>query len=140
VVVSIETISWSNDPVITLKTDSRSYWMVSFEHLHDVTVEVGDLVEVGQVLGTPSQVGYEGTGFGFTELAVWTGGATVADIEKVCPFSTLEEGLKPDYAQKINQFATDWESYIGTDVYAQNEWVLPGCLLEQMKENEAMNP
>ena len=67
-----------------------------------------------------------------TELAVWTGG--INGIYKYCPFDFLDENFKPVYEEKLNRLVRDWEEFIGKDVYYQDAWVSPGCLVDKIKE------
>ena len=109
---------------------TSSPWFVSYEHMINLTVKEGDVVKAGDIVGeaaprikTPD---YE---FAMVELAVWTGGGP-----KRCPFLFLAEDLKPIYEQKINQLAKEWEEFIGKDVYQQEDWIAPGCLLHNITE------
>lgn len=108
-----------------------SKWIVSFEHLVNLEVKDGDIVKAGDILGESSPRKFSGEDLGFVELAVWTGGN---HIYKYCPFEFLDESLKPIYEEKINQLAKDWEEFIGKDVYKQEDWVAPGCLLHNITE------
>ena len=108
-----------------------SKWIVGLEHLVNLEVKDGDIVKAGDILGEAAPRTFPGEDFGFTELSVWTGGATIL---KYCPFEFLDESLKPVYEEKINQLAKDWEEFIGKDVYKQEDWVAPGCLLHNITE------
>ena len=108
-----------------------SKWIIGHEHLVNLEVKDGDIVKAGDILGEAAPRTFPGEDFGFTELSVWTGGAT---IFKYCPFEFLDESLKPVYEGKINQLAKDWEEFIGKDVYKQEDWVAPGCLLHNITE------
>ena len=108
-----------------------SKWIVGLEHLVNLVVKNGDIVKAGDILGEAAPRTFPGEDFGFTELSVWTGGATIL---KYCPFEFLDESLKPVYEEKINQLAKDWEEFIGKDVYKQEDWVAPGCLLHNITE------
>ncbi len=106
-----------------------SNWIVSFEHVVDVKVKDGDFVKVGDVVSKAAP--RIGNKVAMTEFAVWRGGQNVI---KYCPFNFLDESLKPIYKEKLNQLAKDWEEFIGKDVYQQEKWVAPGCLVESIVE------
>lgn len=127
---------YSGDYAITTRESVDATWMVSHEHVDDVVVSVGDHVRAGQPIASVSTVDVDGTGYGWTELAVWKGGPTAAAIVKVCPFSALDDALKPAFAETIEGFARDWETYVGADVYDQSAWVQPGCLYTPLTEAE----
>ncbi len=120
----------SQDYLISIKTDESSPWMVGFEHVYNLRINVGDNVLAGQELAEVSP-SYGRTEFGNVEINVWTGGK---NIYKYCPFEFLDEPLKPIYERKLNQLANDWEEFIGSDIYKQEDWVAPGCLLYNITE------
>ena len=103
-----------------------SGWTVSFEHVVNVVVKDGAKVKAGDIIAEAAPRNTYNYEIAMTELAVWQGGRNVI---KHCPFSFLEESLKPKYEEKINRLTKDWEEFIGKDVYQQEKWVAPGCLL-----------
>ncbi len=127
--VRLSFIEHTKDWAVNIQQDGSDY-IVSFEHLLNLEVEDGSLVEVGDVLGEAVPWSAN-NGVGFTELAVWKGGR---EIIKYCPFSFLDESLKPVYEEKLNRLASDWEEFIGKDVYRQEDWIDPGCLTESIRE------
>ena len=125
-VVSIFYIEHSEDWIVSIQEEG-SEWIVSLEHILNLEINDGDAVKAGDIVG---EAGLR-YGVAFIELAIWTGGDS---IFKYCPFDFLEESLKPIYEQKINQLANDWEEFIGQDVYQQEDWVSPGCLVKKIQE------
>lgn len=107
-------------------------YIISFEHLVNLNVEDGSIVNVGDVLGEAAPRNTFGDKIAMVELAVWMGGNNVV---KFCPFDFLDESLKQPYAQKINTLSTEWEDFIDEDVYEQEKWVSPGCLVDKIIEN-----
>ena len=105
--------------------------IVSFEHLVNLMVKDGDYVAVGEFIGEAAPRNTFDDKIAMTELAVWKGGST---IMKYCPFDYLDESLKPVYQEKLNKLATEWEEFIGKDVYEQEKWVSPGCLVSSIQE------
>ena len=105
--------------------------IVSFEHLVNLMVENGDYVTAGEFIGEAAPRNTFGDKIAMTELAVWRGGISII---KYCPFDYLDESLKPIYEEKLNRLASDWEEFIGKDVYEQEKWVSPGCLVPSIKE------
>jgi hypothetical protein len=114
--------------------------MVTLEHVQNLEVKGGQEVTAGQKIGRVSTAGFEGTGYGFSEISVWRGGATEKDIIKVCPFAALTQESQNVISSQISQFVNDWESFIGKNVYAEESWPLPGCLFEQLTEYQALHP
>ena len=130
VVTAVKLYEPSQDYIIFMKTDQASEWIVGFEHVYKVRVKAGDSVVAGEIVAEASP-SYGRTEFGNVEINVWIGGQ---NIIKYCPFEFLDESLKPRYEEKINQLAKDWEEFMSKDVYQQEEWVVPGCLLHNITE------
>ena len=120
----------SQDYIIFMGTDETSPWIVGFEHVYNLRVKVGDKILAGQELAEVSP-SYGKTEFGNVEINVWTAGQSII---KYCPFNFLDESLKPVYEEKLNKLASDWEEFVGKDVYKQEDWFQPGCLVESLKE------
>lgn len=130
VITEVKLYGPSQDYILFIKTDESSPWIVGFEHVYHVRIKAGDTVVAGQELAEVSP-SYGRTEFGNVEINVWTGGQ---QIVKYCPFEFLEESLKTRYEEKINRLASDWEEFVGENVYQQEKWVAPGCLLHNMTE------
>lgn len=122
-------IEHTKDWGVNIVIYSGSKWNIGHEHLVNLNVKDGDIVKSGDILGeaTPNSMDYA-----TTQLAVWTGGK---EIIKYCPFLFLEDSLKPVYKEKINKIAAEWEVFTGRDVYEQEKWVEPGCLMYNITEN-----
>lgn len=130
VITDVKFYEPSQDYFVSIKTDKSSPWIVGFEHVYNVRMKIGDKVLVGQELAEVSP-SYGRTEFGNVEINVWTGGQ---NIIKYCPFNFLDDSLKPMYKEKLNRLARDWEEFVGEDVYEQEKWVAPGCLLHNITE------
>lgn len=130
IITEVKLYEPSQDYLISMKTDESSPWIVGFEHVYNVRLKAGDTVLVGQEIAQVSP-SYGRTEFGNVEINVWIGGESII---KYCPFEFLDESLKPMYEEKIKGLAKDWEEFIGEDVYRQEEWVAPGCLLHNLTE------
>ena len=131
VITDIKLYEPSQDYIIFMKTVESSPWIVGFEHIYNMRVKAGDRVVTDQELAEVSP-SYGKTEFGNVEIKVWTAGK---NIIKYCPFKFLDDLLKPVYEEKINRLAKDWEEFIGKDVYKQENWVAPGCLLDKIIEH-----
>ena len=128
-IVDVAFVEHTQDWGINFYTGENSEWIVSYEHVVDVNVNDGDTVEAGEVVAKAAP--RINDNIAMTELAVWRGGQ---NIYKYCPFDFLDETLKPVYEEKITRLASDWEQYIGQDVYEQERWVAPGCLVHNITE------
>ena len=130
VITDVKFYEPSQDYIIFMKTDESSSWIVGFEHIYNMRVKTGDKVSAGQELAEASP-SYGRIEFGNVEINVWT---AEEHIYKYCPFEFLDESLKPIYEEKLNRLASDWEKFIGKNVYKQENWIAPGCLLNNITE------
>lgn len=129
-IVQIGFFEHTQDWGINFYPGEEREWIVSFEHVVDLKVKDGDRVQAGDVVAEAAP--RIDPDIAMVELAVWKGGRD--GIYKFCPFDFLDESLKPEYEEKINRLAKDWEDLIGRDVYEQEDWVAPGCLLHNITE------
>ena len=128
--VQIGFFEHTQDWGISFYPEEGSKWIVSFEHVVNLNVKEGDIVKAGDIVAEAApRINKE---IAMVELAVWR--PSRDHIYKYCPFEFLDESLKPMYEEKINQLAKDWEEFIGKDVYKQEDWVAPGCLLYNITE------
>lgn len=105
--------------------------IVSFEHLVNVLVKDGDHIAAEDFIGEAAPRNTFNNKIAMTELAVWRGGK---NITKYCPYDYLDESLKPIYKEKLEKVASEWEEFIGKEVYQQENWVAPGCIVRSIKE------
>src|SRR3989338_3138457 len=128
--VKIDYFEHTKDWGVSINTKGSDL-IVSFEHLVNLMVKEGDYVAAGEFIGEAAPRNTFNNKIAMTELAVWKGGST---IMKYCPFDYLDESLKPVYQEKLNNLATEWEEFVGKDVYEQEKWVSPGCLVNSIQE------
>ncbi len=108
-----------------------SEWITSFEHVVNLIVKEGDFVKAGDIVGEAAPRGTFNNEIAMVELAVWNPGK---GIIKYCPSLFLEDNLKFVYEEKLKKVASDWEEFIGKNVYDEEKWVAPGCLLVNITE------
>lgn len=118
-------IDHTDDWGVTISPRSESSWFVSQEHMVNLTVSDGDVVKAGDIIGDASPHTSFGANLAFTELSVAKGGE---GIIKYCPFDFLDEAVKPLYQEKLYQLVSDWEQFTEKNIYAENDWIAPGCL------------
>jgi len=105
-------------------------WCISYEHIKSPTVREGDTVKVGQVLGEAGRIN-EFTESGKFDLKIWKGGT---DIINHCPYDLLDESVKSGIHARMNTLISEWEDYIGKDVYDEDLWIAPGCAERTLME------
>lgn len=99
-------------------------YVVSYDHIKNPTVSMGDWVTAGTVLGT---AGTWSATLGRTELMV-IGDFTPTGNTAFCPFSFFDPSLKITYMNKVTQHMSDWEAFKSdTGIYDQGSMVAPGC-------------
>ncbi len=128
-IVDVGFFEHTKDWGINFHTREDSNWIVSYEHVIDVKVKDGQLVQAGDIVAKAAP--RINDKIAMTELAVWTGGQ---GIYKYCPFDFLDEELKPVYEEKLKMLVSDWEEFVGRDIYNEGAWVSPGCLVDRIKE------
>lgn len=126
-----------DDMLILIKPDDAPGWLIGYEHVSNVIVEVGDRISVEQVLADVSP--YK-EGLGKTALMVLHGssGNSSDGITSYCPFMLLDVSVKDGIMTDIMSHVQSWEQSYG-DVYNDHEWVAVGCNFEKMTEEEARN-
>lgn len=135
----VETIRYqaeNNDYEIVIVPDDFSKWRISFDHIINLLFKQGDLVQVNDIVAevAPSQSSAIPFNFGLVEFQVWLENNSFFNRgpgEATCPFLLLSDNTKQSIATKITQLAVEWEKYIDEDVYDEEKWVFPGCLLEK---------
>lgn len=119
-------------------------WMISYDHVVDVRVRVGDVVEAGDVLGKPVK-NYWNTSLGFWEIEGPMRNRQFRDSSGkdrweqtwFCPVSFLEPSLRPKYEARVTQLMRDWETFKGdADIYNEANQVAPGCTMRRVDPNE----
>ncbi len=129
--VSTPFFNHTQDWGINIMSRQGASWIVSFEHVVNLNVTEGQYINAGDVVAEAAPRSTFNREIAMTELVVWRAGQ---HITKFCPFSFLNESLKPTYLEKINQLASDWETFVGRDVYSQEQWLEPGCLKQSINE------
>lgn len=127
-----------NDYEIVIVPDDYPSWRISFDHIIDLSFKNGDIVKINDVIAkvAPSRSSAVPSNFGLTEFQVWGENSSLFSPgpgDSTCPFLLLAENIKQNIASKITQLATEWEKYIGEDVYDEAKWIFPGCLAEKAK-------
>ncbi|HLD57177.1 MAG TPA: M23 family metallopeptidase [archaeon] len=135
--VQVVFFNHTQDWGINIKSKNSNNWIVSFEHVVNLKVKDGDFVKAGDIVAEASPRTTFNNEIAMTELAVWVGGSQ--GVVKYCPFQFLDESMKQTYGNKINQLAKDWEEFIEKDVYQQEKWSLPGCLVDKIVEAQTSN-
>ena len=130
----------SNDYELLVQPKDAPGWRIAYDHLENVRFKKGDTVKTGDIVGEVTAGYNSGSGnFTMTEITVFIEGTKPEDIENYCPYMLLENSVKDQYAQKILQFAKDWEEYTDNPaMYDEKSWVFPGCRYEKLNETNTM--
>ena len=120
-------ILWSGDYSIQVTENGKlEKWIYETEHIINPTVQIGDTVKAGQIVGEVSNFD-KGTpsGFGTVEIGILKGGKAP---QHVCPFAYLDPSIKQEMEKKIIAFYKDWEEYTGNQTLHDEFSNTPGCL------------
>lgn len=128
----------SGDYEIVIVPDGFPKWRISFDHVIDLSFRKGDTLQVNNIIAkvAPSRSSAVPSDFGLVEFQVWEESSSFFSREpgdSTCPFLLLTENAKQNIVSLITQLAAEWEKYIGEDVYNEDNWVFPGCLLEKAR-------
>jgi hypothetical protein len=123
-IIGIGPTSNDEDFGIAIHADDSGDYTVIIDHVQDLTVEVGDHVDAGQVLG---RAGIWSELQGRTELQINNNYNDYA----VCPHALLADELKDDYAARLANMYADFETVRGdSDLYDESSFAMPGCLYD----------
>jgi hypothetical protein len=101
--------------------------MVILDHVRNVTVEEGDSVTAGQVLGIP---GAWAAIAGQYELQV---NDDVHDTY-ACPMTFLAPEVAAATAASLEQLMSDWETFKGDPtLFDEASMAVPGCLVDTLE-------
>jgi len=115
---------YSNDYSIHMRGEGSDL-IFETEHVINVKVKVGDQVKAGTIIATASDYDARNTkGLGLVEIGVLQGGKSPTHL---CTFDFLDDSVKTDISNKIDQLKKDWAEFRGQpELY--NEAVTPGCI------------
>ena len=126
VVTAVEKNEGVEDYEVHMSQNGVKDYIIAFDHLVNVKVEVEDVVVVGQKLGEVPPYGENDVGM--TELEFFKGGNPPIAY---CPFDFLEEELKEEYSAMLYDLVEKWEDFKGDDsLFNEEDWVSPGCLVK----------
>jgi hypothetical protein len=122
----------SGDYEVFLQPTTGSGWTVGYDHLIDVSVSKGDLIRVGDRLGSAA---IQGNGQGRFEIQVNydLNGQTT----HYCPASLIDPSVKETLRPAVTALQDAWESFSGKNLYDQAKQKIPGCLSETMTPAQA---
>ena len=129
-VSSISTL-YSGDYTIHIIKEDNPKWTYEHEHVINVTVEVGDMVTAGQEIAEVSDYNHWCTndGYGVFDIGILTTDEK-GNPWHHCPFMYLNESVKQEFFDKINNLYESWEVYFGnSELYTEEENAIPGCII-----------
>ena len=101
-------------------------FLVIYDHLVNLQIEVGDTVQPGDPLGNPRPFTSQ---IGGMELMINNETTRLS----YCPFCFFNEEKLEEYQNKILRLMKDWETFKGdTTIYDESSHFRPGCIIESM--------
>ncbi|GEM_PF-3392195 len=108
-----------------------SPYLVTYDHVSNVTLKVGDSIKAGTIMG---QVGHINGEFGAFELTVMKDANQPVKTFS-CPVKFFEAGVQTTIKQQISQLMTDWKNFIGNQAaYDETKMSTPGCYIDSYQE------
>jgi murein DD-endopeptidase MepM/ murein hydrolase activator NlpD len=127
VIVEVKEL-YSGDWTVWIAKSNSSQWFYEIEHVKNPTVQKGDAVVAGEIIGEVSDYDSRNNpGFGLVEIGILhskSGGAP----EHVCPYNYLDSSIKNSVNSNLTKLYDAWEEYLGKDIYDQENFVSPGCV------------
>jgi hypothetical protein len=105
------------DYELFIKTGALTGYIVSIDHIKNLTVREDEAVTAGQKLGT---AGTWSDKQSRVELMVTKGNISY------CPTQFFDPALKTELCKQISNFMSDWEEFKG-DTTIYNESAMPDC-------------
>ena len=117
----------SDDYEFSVQSLNDPSYTVVYDHLVNLKIQNGDLIEPGDPLGNPRPWT---TGVGALEIMV----NNLDTKQSVCPLGCMNEETLEIYSRQISQLMKDWEEFKDdTTIYDQEDHVVPGCRYESME-------
>lgn len=128
---------YSDDYSVLVTKQENSQWIINYEHVWNPVVKKGQVVKTGDPIAEVStlQTKYStGEAYGLWALAIFKGARDGEKIQNYCPYLLFDPSVKSEMQAKLAQLVTDWEKFMGKNIYDEENWVAPGCALETMTE------
>lgn len=125
-VVFIKEQSGSADSEVFLQTYDGSSWMVAYDHLTNLSVQKGDTVKAGDMLGEPV---VQGNGLPRFELQINKKQPDGKELS-YCPSALLDVSIKDTLLSELTAMMQQWESTSGLELYDIAAQKPAGCLAE----------
>jgi len=116
----------TSDYEIHLKTSENNVWMVSFDHLQNISPSIvtGASISAGQYLGTASPWGSSY----MVELMITRD--VDGSAQAYCPYDFFSASLKSIFNSSLNTLMSEWETFKGdSSIYDESAFIKPGCLI-----------
>jgi len=129
-VVSAISTLYSDDYTIQVIKENNPKWVYEHEHVINVSISIGDKVTAGQIIAEVSDYNQwlKNDGYGVLDIGILTTDDEGNPLHH-CPFMYLNESVRDDYYEKINDLYRSWEEYTGnSSLYAEDEHAIPGCI------------
>ena len=119
----------------SLVINTPSGWTIDHDHVGNTKVKKGDKVSAGQVIAEVKKSnGYIGQfDLGFTEIMIFADSGPSENPLTACLYNLLDESVKSSLHAQIYDFAAKWEEFRGDkNIYDEDSWESPGCIVNEM--------
>lgn len=122
----------SSDYEVFLKPSNSSPWQVSYDHLTDVTLKVGDKLKAGDIVGKPA---LQNNGFYRYEIQVYKNDENGG--KHICPTSVLSEAVKDMWLKGLRDLQLQWNQGAQRIMYDTESQEPIGCVTLELTNEEA---
>lgn len=122
---------------VWIRPHTHPNWIIEYDHVKPVNIEVGDHVVAGQTIATIENTAMIGAEFDLEEM-MFVGGAELGLFEIMvlppdrtyrCPTDYLHSEVESTIKQQIADLMSDWESFKGNEsLYDEANMPTVGCL------------
>ena len=136
VVVFVRAQPESNDFEVFLQPRDGSAWTVGYDHLVNVTVQRGDVVKAGAVLGEP---GRQNNGLLRFEMQINQDIGSGNDLVTMhfCPTLLLAADVRDTLATQLTAMMNEWETFSRLELYDTARQQPAGCIKPMLTVAEA---
>jgi len=118
---------------IEIQPTKESHWYAKIGYIGGVSVEVGDTIKAGQIVGKPSTPFKE-----LGRVSIWINYYNPDEDSRngyYAPFKLFDSELQNEYEAKLWQLMRDWEDFKHNwSIYDQKSMIYAGCLNETMPD------
>jgi hypothetical protein len=126
----------TNDFEVFLQPKDGSAWTIGYDHLVNVSVQRGDVIKAGTLLGQPAR---QNNGLLRFELQINQdiGPSNNPATTHFCPTLLLDASVRDKLLAELTAMMNGWESFSGLELYDPARQAPIGCITPMMTVAQA---